>query len=207
MRKGKKLQLLVKELAEIEENLEDLKKLESQRTLELEALPAFDTLEEIESNLPETLNVVAERSFEFGALMREIIPRFEIVPVQAFDSKLVRPRAQLTLDLGKLDSESKEGEIDIELDLFVPPKHFRFVSDVLETKRRFPKYSYPKIANAINEELANNRKEGEPNESISYMTVKRCFSTAKKMEAAGLSSPYSVLDFIPSKASRWKQRS
>lgn len=70
--------------------------------------------------------------------MREILPVFEIVPLQAIDSGLVRPRAKIVLSLNWLVDESEPREvvpeIYAELDLFDPPKHVRHLEACCEAK-------------------------------------------------------------------------
>ena len=139
--------------------------------------------------------------------MRQIIPRFEIVPVQAFDTGLVRTRLRFTVDVERLadsgDGGSESTSIEGELDLFTPPKHFRMMDLCLEVKKQRPKYSLKKIAKEVEARLA--LLDGD-DKTISYMTVKRCFATARDMEAECLKEPYRILTEEPTNASRWKSR-
>jgi hypothetical protein len=166
--------------------------------------------EEVGQQLGEVLLQLAETSYEFAGLMRKIITRFEIVPVQAIDSGLVRPRARITLSVEQLRECGDDGpvvsDIHTELDLFQPPKHFRHMETCLKIKESNPKLGYIKIADAINKRLALEAGNGVEPETISYMTVKRCFAVARKMKAEGLSEPYRVLTEKPEYASRWKSR-
>ena len=210
IRVGGELESFVKEAQEIEEQLRTLRELEQHSVDGENSLPACCSPEEVDRQLDDVLLHLSATSYQFSHLMREIIPQFEIVPAQAIDSGLVRPRARITLSVERLRKGSDDGprvpDVQVELDLFDLPKHFRHVDACLEIKRDNPKFSYPKIADAINERLAQQTKEGKDPESISYMTVKRCFSIARQMEAEGLTEPYRVLTEKPEYASRWKPR-
>ena len=166
--------------------------------------------DDVDQQLDAVITELAATSYEFAALMREIMPQFVIVPVQAIDSGLVRPRVRITLSVEQLRHESDDDppvpDIQVELDLFDPPKRFRHIDSCLEIKRDNPKLSYAKIADVVNERLTQQRKEGEVPETISYMTVKRCFGITRQMESEGLTEPYRVLTEKPEYASRWKPR-
>ena len=73
----------------------------------------------------------------------------------------------------------------------------------LDIKSENPKLSLKKVARAVEERLA---EQTEASETVSYMTVKRCFAFARKMESEQVSDPYRVLTTKPSNASRWISR-
>ena len=210
IRAGGELDSFIKEANDIDEQLSKLRELELQSKAGESGLPACHTREEIDHQLDDVLMHIASTSYEFAKLMREFIPHFEIVPVQAIDSGLVRPRARITLSVEQLRHESDDRlvvpDVQVGLNLFKPPKHFRHIQTCLDIKRDDPKLSHPKIADALEKRLALQVKEGEEAETISYMTVKRCFDMARRMEAEGLTEPYRVLTEKPDYASRWKPR-
>ncbi len=158
----------------------------------------FRSKEQIEPLLDESLNCVADSSFEFADLMRQVIIRFVIQPVQALDPPLVRPRGKLTFRLSGLNSDSAarssdEDDVQVELDLFEAPKHIRYLDQIVAAKRREPKLSLKKLAALLPD-------------TISYMAVKRALDYARLMESAGVTDPYQELLEPPANASRWSRR-
>jgi len=158
----------------------------------------FRSKEQIEPLLDESLNSVADSSFEFADLMRRIITAFVVQPVQALDPPLVRPRGKLTLRLGALNDDctarsSGADDVQVELDLFEPPKHIRYLHQIVAAKRREPKLSLKKLAALLPD-------------AISYMAVKRALDYARLMESAGVTDPYRELLEPPANASRWHPR-
>ena len=210
IRVGGDLEALFQEAQDIEEQLGKLRVLEQNSVVDESGLPACCSPEEVDQQLDDVLLHLAVTSCDFAYLMREILPQSEIVPVQAIDTGQVRPRVRITLSLDQIRGDADEAEaipkIQVELDLFDAPKRFRHIGACLEVKRDNPRLSYIKIADAVNERLAQQRKEGHDSETISYMTVKRCFAVARHMEAEGLTEPYRVLTEEPKYASRWKPR-
>ncbi len=210
IRAGGELESFIKEAKDIDEQLCNLRELELQSKAGESDLPECHTREEVERQLDDVLMYIACTSYDFSKLMREVIPRIEIVPVQAIDSGQVRPRARIVLSVERLRQDCDEGpvlqDIPVEIDLFDPPKHFRHIEACLQVKREHPKWGYPKIADEVSNGLATAAKEGEEPETISYMTVKRCFGIHRQMEDEGLTEPYRVLNEKPECASRWKPR-
>ena len=158
----------------------------------------FRSKEQIEPLLDESLNAVADSSFEFADLMRRIITEFVIQPVQALDPPLVRPRGKLTLRLSGLNDDcaarsSEEDDVHVILDLFEAPKHIRYLDQIVAAKRREPKLSLKKLAALLPD-------------AISYMAVKRALDYARLMESAGVTDPYRELLEPPANASRWNRR-
>ena len=207
IRKGGRLKALLQESQEIEDQISDLRDSETALLDREQQLPVAISKSGIDEKLNDALLAVSANSFEFARLMRQIIPRFEIVPVQAFDTGLVRPRLRFTVDVERLadsgDGGSESTSIEGELDLFTPPKHFRMMDLCLEVKKQRPKYSLKKIAKEVEARLA--LLDGD-DKTISYMTVKRCFATARDMEAECLKEPHRILTEEPTNASRWKSR-
>lgn len=210
LRAGGDFEALLKESEEIQEQLNTLRALEQRVTSSDASLPTLSSQCDSDEQIREALLHLAGTSHEFASLMRQIIPQFEIIPVQAIDSGLVRPRARLTLSVERLckvtDPTCAVPEIYKELDLFEPPKHFRFLKLCQELKQENPRLSYKKIEGAINERLALSAATEGDVETISYMTVKRCLGLARMMESEGLTEPYRILTEQPANASRWNPR-
>lgn len=143
---------------------------------------------------------LAAHSFDFSELLRRIIPRLVIYPVQALDSDQVRPRAALTLDLGVLlpaevKPEDRPEPRHIVIDLFEPPEHIRHIERVVKARQERLQSGQKASLKVLAADLG-----------IGRMTVKRALGYQRLMEAEGLSEPYRVLMEPPKRASRWKPR-
>jgi site-specific DNA recombinase len=152
--------------------------------------------QDVASNLWCVLHSLAESSYEFADFLRRVFPKFEVRPVQALDSGLVRPRAWLTFRPSRLANASQTGQeaeegFELVLDLFEPPVHIRHMEACLAERQAHPKLSLKKLAARLD---------------IGYMTVKRAFDYARRMEAEGLTEPYRELDACPAEASHWRTR-
>jgi hypothetical protein len=128
--------------------------------------------------------------------LREILPEFVVRPVQALDTPLIRPRAQLTLHADLLAGVTPGGVAETEdplnpitIDLFDPPLHVHHLAACLQLKRDDPRRTLHEIGDEL---------------SISGMTVKRSLHYARLMERQGLMEPYRELQNRPARASRWR---
>lgn len=138
-------------------------------------------------------------SFAFSNLMKQVVPSFIIQPVQSLDSGLVRPRALITLDVGRLASSECGGLCRplerFEVDLFDPPVHIQHLAAVVNCRREYEgrgeKGSLSKIAAEL---------------GIGRMTVKRALQYQKLIEASGCDGAYRPIHEAPAIASRWKPR-
>jgi hypothetical protein len=142
---------------------------------------------------------LANTSYEFADLLRKILPRFVLQPIQALDSGQVHPRALLTLDLSCL-LPTKDGvpmcqPEDFEIDVFEAPVHIKHLAAVIEAKKatvlRGEKHTLALLAGDV---------------GIHRMTVKRALAYHRLMEAEGLDEPFRVLSVPPPNAPRWKAR-
>jgi hypothetical protein len=162
------------------------------------SLPA--SKQQLEVDPRSGLLALAATSFEFGQLMRKIIPTFQIQPVQALDCGQVHPRGLLMLDLGRLapptagSLSAPPSAESIVIDLFEPPEHIRHLSRVVDLqharRQRGEKVTLDILANHLH---------------IGRMTVKRALGYQRLMLAAGVNEPYRILADEPLLASRWKQ--
>jgi hypothetical protein len=154
----------------------------------------YATAAEIDADLPNVLASMMRESREFAAFLRKII-QARIVPVQALDSTQVRPRLVFKISFREFVKDSMEAEEkEHTIDLFNTPEQVKHMQACLEAKRAHPEWSLKKIAAEL-EHL-----------DITYMTVKRAFDYARRMEREGLTEPYRVLTERPAKASRWRPR-
>jgi hypothetical protein len=177
------------------------KKLEKQRQ-ELADSPKEGNLpvskETLMINPKEALMELANTSFEFASLLRKIIPKFVIEPVQALDCGQVRPQGRLTIDLSVLldnasDAEGSARERVIEF--FDRPEHVKHLDRVIALRNPKRDAGQKHSLDILAGELR-----------IGRMTVKRALAYEKLMIAAGVQAPYRVLMAPPESASRWKPR-
>jgi DNA invertase Pin-like site-specific DNA recombinase len=193
--KGGELDALIDELMAVNEQIQEL---ETQKANQANAkrhddgLPAIEL---IEVHLKDRLLALLGASYEFGDTFLGLIPEFRIVPVQALDTPLVRPRAKLTLRLSHLrdvPGEQVETEtVSTAIDLFEPPEHIRWLNSCASLKVASPRSSLKRIAAQL---------------GIGHMTAKRALDYARLMEAARTKEPYRELIERPSVASRWHPR-
>jgi site-specific DNA recombinase len=154
--------------------------------------PVFEGSADVANRLGEVLDHLALTSLDFADVLRRLLPVFEIQPVQALDTGLVRPRARLTLSLAAwCQGGEAPPESSIEIDLFDPPEHIKHLQRCVDAKGADPDATYRQIAADL---------------KIGYMTVKRALAYAKLMAKEGLTTPYRTLTAPPASASRWKKR-
>lgn len=188
---------ILAELTDVEKSLAKAKAKLATATKAKEASEPFLSREDVTSHLEEALLMMASRSFEFADFLRRILVRFEILPVQAIDSGLVRPRAFVTFAYA--DSEGSDGNpirhIEAVIDLFDPPKHVRHLNACVQAHQKplsnGRRPSYKRIAAEI---------------GIDHMTVMRAIKLNELMIKRGTSQPYVELREKPENASRWKPR-
>jgi DNA invertase Pin-like site-specific DNA recombinase len=99
IREGGRMSTLLEELAEVETALKEAQ--QEQRLAREKGREAgtFASAEEVAGRLDEALLALAQGSLDFADVLRKLIPEFVILPVQALDCDLVRPRARLILRL------------------------------------------------------------------------------------------------------------
>lgn len=163
-----------------------------------ESAGTFLNRDDVEQRLPQALLDSASTSFQFADFLRSILVRFDICPVQAIDSGLVRPRAFVTLEIAvPATGEQNESVQQIEgvIDLFDPPDFIKHLNRCVEARKRVA----PGQRRPTYEQLAESL-------GIHHMTIKRAIALSRKMEQEGLSEPYRLLREPPAQASRWRSR-
>jgi DNA invertase Pin-like site-specific DNA recombinase len=197
--KAGEIEALVKELTSVDEMLNAArKKKASQTKTSMEKLTGYSR-QEVEAKLDEVLIEVAQTSHEFADLMRRIFPEFVIQPVQALDSGQIRPRGRLVFrpnGFGDVPGNGRppdpqSGDVEVVIDLFDPPDYIRHMRRCLDARAKNNKLSLKKLGQQLN---------------LNYMTVKRAFDYARRMEALGSEDPYRAITTCPIKAARWKHR-
>jgi hypothetical protein len=191
--KGGELDVLLEQLTAIQV---DLRKLKAQQEQEAEAQDGQRlTRDQVRSQLKDQFLALLRTSYEFAVTFRHLFTEFRIVPIQALDTPLVRPRARLTISFGRLRDGPPEGSdehaVSSVIDLFEPPEHIRWLRSCMELKTRNPRHSLKRIAGLL---------------GIGHMTVKRALGYARLMAAAGTGEPYRELSERPEVVSRWRPR-
>jgi hypothetical protein len=191
IRIGGKMAALVKDLKATAKSIKQAE--EKKATI----LKSFDeectmTREELAEQWPQHFCRFAKESRTFAQLLRKLLPKFIIQPVQDLDCLLVRPRAYLTLSTA---AWCEDGEVPLEIsttiDLFEPPVHIKYMAASVALRKEHPRWGLRRIATQ---------------RGTSYMTVKRSLRYAKIMESLGMTDPYRELHEAPAAASRWKVR-
>lgn len=192
-RQAQRLAKAVKVAGDIDELVQELSQVQSERTKALEQQEAqhaagtveaaFLSQQDVDERLDEALDHLARTSFEFADILRRLIPKFEIWAVQQLDRPQIRPRAKLTLR----SPDAADGfEISATIDLFTPPLFIRHLRECVQSR---PELSYAKIAALL---------------GINRMVVKRALAYAQLMESSDSPEPYRELSGPPKQASRWR---
>ena len=181
---GGHLKTLVDQLGITEEQIRSLRA-ELNKVTSDEA-EGFATYEQVVANAERALQMEMSQSHEFTDVMRRFFPKFEIWPVQALDSGLVRPRGKLHF---KNSASNGSEDHPIVMDLFDPPAHIAVLRQCQQVKAENPKLGCRKLGKRID---------------AGYMTVKRAFAYARLMEAEGRTDFYRELREKPDNASRWR---
>lgn len=145
---------------------------------------------EVEGDIDNAVQRLAETSYDFDDLLRRLLPDFVLIPVQALDSGQVRPRIRLSFPA----ESAEEGmpPLVLELDAFDHPLQVRLAKPVAELKTAHPEWTFQRIA----QELGAHKKLAW--DAWRYWQL---------MEAAGQTVPYRVLTEPPENASRWGKSS
>jgi hypothetical protein len=154
----------------------------------------FLTREEVAKQSESALMQLARTSYRFAQLLRQVIPRFAVYPVQSLDSGLVRPQGRLVVDpcfLLEPQPDPRPSGIEIELRLFDPPVHIRHALQCAALKAEFPNYTLDELGKRL---------------SINRMSVKRALAYSALMQSAETREEYKLLQTKPAHASRWKTR-
>lgn len=193
---GGRLDALLDRLQEVNRLLATARQQQADRAEEGEQ-HAF-TRQEITTRMDVAIWSVARTSYEFADLLRKSISALIILPVQAIDSDLVRPRARLTLASSFQDAagagilvSSSQGALGITLDLFERPLHLQHLVACVEARQQNPGLGLKEIGHRL---------------GISNMTVKRALDCAGRLEGEPMRDPYQELTQCPQKASRWRRR-
>jgi DNA invertase Pin-like site-specific DNA recombinase len=189
---GGELEALVRESRAVQSAIEFARARKAQREQEAEAASQRQ-----ECPPDELLFRVAGTSYEFADLLRRVFPRFEVHPIQALDSGLVRPRAKILFRPAALTEDYRKApraeggmeDVEAAIDLFDPPLHIRHLRSCVAVRDEHPPTSLKQIAARL---------------GINHMIVKRALDYARRMATEGLTEPYRELRCVPGDASRWR---
>jgi hypothetical protein len=199
---GGELQSLVTRLKELERQIKAAKKEREATIVSQQVDVRYRSRDELVGCLEQAVIDLAGSSFDFANLLRRVIVKFQIVPVQDLTSGQVHPRAKLAVRLANLVSDGTDvllepTDLETTIDLFDSPVHIKHMPACVQMKREHPELSLKQIVSEL-------RKAH--NIEVNYMTVKRALDYSRKMEKEGWTEPYRVLETEPEYASRWKRR-
>ena len=197
--RGGPLESLVTQLTEVDRDLKDARRRRSEPAADESAGPTLTSRADLDRHLEAALRLLAGTSFDFGDLMRRILPVFHILPVQSLINGQVRPRARFVLRLSGLqdrpaptsDPAARDGDVTGTIDLFDPPLYIRAIAACVAAKQADPTMGVKRIAART---------------GITQMVVAQALACAERMTAEGLSEPYRELTEPPASASRWRRR-
>src|SRR5262249_11411887 len=167
------------------------------RCAELRAKSANNKFPDRETLLLDRLPAVLElskTSLEFAALLRQIVKKLVIVPVQDILHGQVHPRIKVTIEFAAHNEPKDDSAVVVHaavFDVFDAPQHIRNLDAVREFRHQSPNASYREVGDALD---------------INCMTVKRAVHYLGLMRQKGVSAPYIELTTRPARASRWKHR-
>jgi site-specific DNA recombinase len=168
-----------------------------------EASPILADEATVEDKLPDILDHLFTSSYEFSAMMRRIIPKFIVQPLQAVDSGKPVARAQITFSFAALadrspagEYEPRSGDFSVPMDLFAPPAHVQCLDAAVRLHEKNPAWSAEKIATAITESTG---------QKIERWSVRGALKLHKIMQDMAATEPYVPIT-DPSRVSRWRQK-
>ncbi|MBL8829736.1 MAG: recombinase family protein [Planctomycetaceae bacterium] len=194
---GGQLQSLVERLQTVEVALKKCRVAATKAQSACQVARDCVSRQDLADRLSEVVRKLSEGSFEFSDLLRRLIPEFVVLPIQALDTPLVRPRGRLTFrydslcaDVVEASHGSSTWQESVTIDCFEPPLHIRAIAVCRQARLEFPERSQRKIAASL---------------GLNAMTVKRALDYLRQMESVGLSEPYRELHAPPNQASRWRR--
>jgi hypothetical protein len=191
------IQILIAKLRETKDTIKRLEGDLQTATAASSDLPAAPTAAEIETKLPMLLDLLMERSYEFGDFLRKLMPVFLVTPIQAVDSGKAVAKAEVTFSFAGLlerrppkEYSPRDGDFTVRLDLFESPPHIRHLEACTKLHAEHPDWTAETIGNAI---------------GIERWTVRSALKLYAKMQAENLAEPYLPIT-DPSKVSRWRMQ-
>jgi hypothetical protein len=187
------LTALVQDLAAVTAELKAKRREAMSTEVDLEPVDSL-TDDETVAKLPTILMDLLDTSYEMAEVMRELVPRCVIVPVQAFDSGEIYPRAKFSFRDCSAREEGDDAQdcVEVTADLFDLPVRLALLPEIVRLRLQTPRPTLKEIGIAV---------------GTSYMSVKRALDAARKMEARGLTQPLVELTDKPAYVPRWRDAS
>jgi site-specific DNA recombinase len=165
--------------------------------------PVIADADTVEAHLPDILDYLLANSYDFSALLRRVIPKFIVHPLQAVDSGKPVARAQVTFNFAALadrdparEYKPRPGDFSVTLDLFDRPAHVRCLDAAVRLHEEHPAWSAEKIATAITESTG---------QKIERCSVRGALKLHKIMQDLAAVEPYVPIT-DPASVSRWRQK-
>jgi hypothetical protein len=203
IRRGGEIDVLLEFLQKTTNQLEGANKKLANIQEQSDVAPVIADADTVEAHLPDILDYLLANSYEFSALLRRIMPRFVVHPLQAVDSGKPVARAQITFSFAALadrspaeEYEPRPGDFSVLMDLFAPPAHVRCLDASVRLHEKNPAWSAERIANAITESTG---------QKIERWSVRGALKLHKTMQDMGAEEPYVPIT-DPSSVSRWRQK-
>jgi site-specific DNA recombinase len=187
--------LIKQKLAEIEtaeqsltRDRRDLQRLRERRLV----LP--ESTAELRDTLEASFDAVAADSFDFGELLRKLVPEFHVYLVRLCDGGHLLPRAKVQLSLDSLIPDARHvpglarlTRHELTLDLFVPPQRERIreMAVQLAAEGLGPKQIALHLGNRVAQAAP-----GEVLEAPTATAVQKALALDRRMRSLGLSCPY-----------------
>lgn len=173
----------ITELDEKEKHLAwERQRLDSARTDPIE-LP--DSIVDLRGILEEQFRELAMRSYEFGDLMRQLVPEFTVYSVRLCDGGHPKARAKVKLNLGGSIANIQDVpqlqallSREITLNLFEPPQRERIREQVVALAAK---------------ELTERQIAQSLSEKVTQPAVQKALALDRKLKASGLEGPYVIL--------------
>lgn len=181
------LDALLDQLALVESDLNRVRReIETERS-RLSLSCRWLTRADLEEQAVDAVQELARTSRTLGSVLSRLFPELRVVPIQAVDCPLVRPRVIWTLP-----APTGDGSLDLVADAFEPSLPAKHAQACQVCREQHPDLSLAQLAERL---------------GINRMAVKRALDYARRMQAAGLTEPYRVLTAPPVQASRWRKQS
>jgi len=199
IRKGGEMNVLVETLQQVEKDLTAAKRALTRLQKQAQDSPVSVGEDTVEAQLPDILDHLFANSYEVSAMMRRIIPKFVVQPLQAIDTGKPVARAYITFRVAALaDHKSngkyvpRPGDFSVALDLFDAPAHIRCLDDAARLHEEHPKWSAEKIAEAIGPD-------------VKRWSVRLALKLHAKMQELSVVEAYVPIT-DPSQVSRWRMQ-
>ena len=201
--RGGEIDVLVELLQRATIQMEGAKKKLANIQVQSDEIPVIVDSDDVEAQLSDILDHLLSNSYELSALLRRVIPRFIIHPLQAVDSGKPVARAEVTFSFAALADQNADGtytprpgDFSVTLDLFAPPAHVQCLDAAVRLREKNPTWSAEKIATAITESTGQKIKRWPVQDALKLHNI---------MQDMAAAEPYVPIT-DPANVSRWRQK-